>query len=211
MRFLPPFIAAFVFLGVCASISAEERSSEVRLAYYGSSDLPDHLAYRDYIGFVESQLNQGASRAEDFVIFSLRLPETEEGRAIARSAVKVFMQSVKGIRQDGLVSQLVNSCAGAEATNWSKDDYYRAMDLQDDINDAIAKQHYLAALQQLDGNTITLLHAELQRHKSRMSLERYDHKVVWETHFPDEDLAERFAENCTKLTYQQQTENGAVE
>lgn len=182
---------------------ADDTRPEIRLSYEMSSAMPDHLAYRDWLGYVEHELNESESSAEDFIIFRFQIPETEERVEIARAALAVFENSIADMKRDTFAARLENTCDAAMAENWSKDDYYRAMDREDDLNDAIAAKNYRYALLQLDQETGTLLQEELQRHKSSMHLVRYDHKAVWESQSPNEDLAKRFDQQCEQLKSEQ--------
>lgn len=179
-----------------AAESTTDLKPEFRKVLSGSLETPDSLAFNDYIGYVH---NRGSrEKAEDFVIYTLQLSDTAEGRAIARSAVEIFEEAYFAIEQDILNSEAANICNGP-GTSKSTAQIFIAMDQQDDSNEAIIEQHFQAAISKFSNSVRELVLAELARHKMSFSYATFDHKVAWEKQNPTPNMADVVDDVCANL------------
>ncbi len=152
---------------------------DVRWSYKGSSDMPDGIAFDDYVDTVSQMLGQSREEAVDFVIFSLELPDDVASRTDSERLVDIFQQASAQIKSNKLALNIANYCPGGMEAR-TNTQIFAVMDQLDDEYLDIYAASYLSTLAQLAPDMAARLQTTVEDHKEGITIVSLDHKKAWE-------------------------------
>lgn len=145
-------IATIVIFG---SVSwADEPSSTyengVRASYIGSPELPDEIAYAEFLKLADSTFGDAESLDLHLQIVAdalgIRMERESIGRVRSRSAF--FRKSLQTMKKEQLASKISILCSDARESR-STDQVHKAMNAVDDVASAVRAKQYIIALNSL--------------------------------------------------------------
>lgn len=162
------FIAQPVF-----SAQPDEIRTDIRRSYE-SYAVPYHLVFYEYLEFVNDDAKVSQAEASHYVLDSLLLPHSEEGRAIANDATSVFLSTYSDINSDIRDVHFEILCADSFAKK-SDQALYAAYNKAEDAAESVKEKHYDKLVQKLGPQILQPMLNFLDQMKQDLSYKVVDH------------------------------------
>jgi len=195
------FILILLLLLNSLASAASYTEGEIRQTFRGTPDIPDSLAFNVYSDLVHQILHERSLKgAEAFIIFSFDLEDSPEGRSIARTVVKVLDQAHHSIALKLVENQIDTFCNPMLASDATDEIIFKAMDDQDDSDEATIESVYLESMSAIPEDIKPSLMRALATTKEGMSYTKLRHRESWHNSRPDADMRAVVVDICSEET-----------
>jgi hypothetical protein len=161
-----------------AEVPTGTSSDGVRAFFSGSSDLPDEIAYREFLKILNA--TNGAADLRDQYIIAAALGfdlEDPADYARARASIKLFSRKYMSMRKEQLGAKISVLCANNRISR-SDDQIYDALNAVDDIDQAVVAKHFLITMNRLNADEQHSFSKFLSKMKAGISYMKIDSRSV---------------------------------